>query len=40
MYASLDKEGSFIRLDSLNNRILDEELGSDIPIMIKSVTSW
>jgi broad specificity phosphatase PhoE/predicted kinase len=31
MYAPLDKEGSFIRLDSLNNRILDEELGSDIP---------
>jgi broad specificity phosphatase PhoE/predicted kinase len=31
MYAPLDKEGSFIRLDSLNNRILGEELGSDIP---------
>jgi broad specificity phosphatase PhoE/predicted kinase len=31
MYTPLDKEGSFIRLDSLNNRILDEELGSDIP---------
>ena len=31
MYAPLDKEGSFIRLDSLNNRILDEELSGDMP---------
>ena len=31
VYTPLDKEGSFIRLDSLNNRILEEELSSDIP---------
>lgn len=33
IYDPLEKETSFIKLDSLNNRIIVEELGSDIPFL-------